>query len=107
TNEPRADFYQRSDLAIDGDMAFRGHRYTRQDFEQRAFARAVTADDSQYLPFLHIEMDVIESLEFPPLRQRTPVRASREALQAEFQTLQLTELELFRDVIYFDDGHGR
>ena len=60
--EAGADLEQRTDAAVDPDLAFGGFGDARQDLEQGALACAVAPDDAQHLSLLHIEGNIVERI---------------------------------------------
>ena len=58
--EPRADLEQRAHAAVDLDGARRRLRDSREDLQERALARPVSADDADDLAALDLEGDVPE-----------------------------------------------
>src|SRR5581483_5128816 len=58
--EPGADFAQAGDAAADDGPAGGGLGDAAEDFEERALAGSVAADDPQHFPFLHLERDVFQ-----------------------------------------------
>ncbi len=58
--ETGADFEKAADAAVKFGAAFGGAGDAGEDFQQRAFAGAVAADQADYFAFFYLEIDVLQ-----------------------------------------------
>lgn len=67
---------------------------------------AVVADDTDNFTCLSVKTDIVQRLEWGALFNRLTSEPPPLVERGGLQALQLAELELFGDVVHFDDGHS-
>ena len=73
--ETGADFEKAADAAVKLRVSFGGAGDAGQDFQQRAFAGAVAADQAHHFAFFYLEIDVLQGPDVGRAAVRVPVGA--------------------------------
>ena len=102
--EPRAQLDQRCDLAVDGHGALAGVHDARDQFQHRAFAAAIAADECDGLARLNFERNIPQCVKFV---EKQLMFQQLDGVFFEGLGLFLREIEAHRDVLHLNDGHER